>query len=579
MDNWFVNLLKPLRSFFMISPKIILFLCCLIYLLILPHQATFAQESIEARVSDATTQFGLAFLNNLSNDTDSNVVISPLSIQSLLNMVLLGATDGSATQLELCKVLNYGTTNLFSNNSERLKPHEAMHNVFQSILDVTHMSLPPSGPVAELDLLNTNSASLPKQIPVIDQKQPQKLETVAAHLQTSVRESEDPLSGQVNFTLANLVLTDRDQVDINTDYEKELKQYYNVNVEQFSQKTKGNKTIQEVPLHERINKWIKNNTQNQIEKLVDEGDLDGVMLVLLNAAHFKGRWLRTFNPKATVEKNFLNNGKNDDVTEVKFMRQKDVFGYADFSTTSLQNEFGLISDSKILTSEDAETLLTKDEGSSGAPTDGKSKNDSLSDNKDPPITAASIPVIELSKEETRRMELTAKLNCTVLILPFSLNDGQELSMAIFLPSKPDGVGKLQASLDAATLNEIYKSVSEQQVQVEIPKFSFDGSYNAKEVLINMGLSTVFNSKANLGRMVKNKQGQASEVQVDKVIHKAKINVDEMGAEAAAASVATVVLRNFIRPPTPIFVANHPFLFVIRHNRSNMPIFMGRVSKF
>lgn len=536
-----------------------------------PQTKDFAPESIEARVADSTTQFGLNFIKNLELNPGENVLISPISLQNLLNMILLGSDDNSKTQQELAKVLGYEGTDLFSTkdpSSSHLKPHEAMRNVLESIMKATHLSV--SSTTTE-QLFNANSFSLANN--ATDHQKQQPPGKLTAHLQT-IRENELPLSAQVNFTLANLILTD-ESIKLRKDYERDLKTYYNVNVEQFSrqqtQATSNNDTGGSTPLHERVNNWVKNMTQNQIEKLAEEADLSGddLMMILLNAAHFKGRWLYTFNPKATYERVFYNDGLEKGAPEVKFMRQKGTFGYADFGQSAIQAELNSQETfSKISPSEDAETLLTEDAASSRTQAGGNSSMPTKGPQEQPPI-------IELSKEEARRLELTSKLNCSVLMLPFSLNDGQELSMVILLPTKRDGLGHLQAALTWPALNEIYRSLSEQQVQVEIPKFSFEASHDAKKTLKQLGLNQIFN-EAHFDRMFEPNTTKEPE-KVGKVIHKAKISVDEEGAEAAAASMASIVLRNFIRPPTPVFVADHPFLFVIRHNRSNMPLFMGRVS--
>lgn len=538
----------------------------------------YAPDSIEARAADATTDFGLRFINNLPSDDRGNVVLSPMSMQNLLSMILLGASDNSSTQQELAQVLGYSAAELLSgaanvsSQQDRLRPHEAMRNVFQSILAATHLS------VDQPDLLNTNPASLNSQ-----QQQPEKQQVskVTAHLQTTSSEGDTPLDGQLNFTLANLVLTNKDLVELKPDYENDLRTYYNVNVEQFSRsttsKTSGNTTASnndepQLKLHERVNKWVKEMTQNQIDKLAEEADLSGedLIMVVLNAAHFKGRWLHTFNTKATYDRTFFNGGSEKEATSVKFMRQKSVLGYADFSSNpslSFGGDLagGNFDGSRTRSLEESETLLTEDSHLSSGTNNQSSRTETA-------------PTIELSSEEKRRLELTNKLNCSVLMLPFSLNDGQELSMIILLPAKRDGVNELQAALTGAALNEIYRSLSEQQVQVELPKFSFESSHDAKATLFKMGLKSIFQETAHLERMYNPKAaGKQTPVKVDKVVHKAKISVDESGAEAAGASMASVVLRNFIRPPTPIFIADHPFLFVIRHNRSNMPLFMGRVN--
>lgn len=554
-----------------------------------PQTAEFAPDSIEVKVADATTQFGLNFIKNLELGSHENLLISPISLQNLLNMILLGSDDHSQTQAELIKTLGYEQTDLLTaktsaGDAQRLRPHEAMHNLLDSITRATHLIISPTSE----QLLNTNPAALAENSTTSSSSSsPSRL---TAHLQTATRDNETALSGQVNFTLANLLLTD-DSLRLSDEFERNLKQFYNVKVESFSRqqtssdlKNASSTKAAEPPLHEKVNKWVKNVTRNQIEQLASESDLSGddLLMVLLNAAHFKGHWLYTFNPKATQERLFYNDGQERQATEVKFMRQKATFGYADFGQSALQAEWaesgagggGGASGAPTSSSEDAETLLTEDAAvsKSNSSTGGNNNNNN------------NLPTIELSKEETRRLELTSKLNCSVLQLPFSLNDGQELSMVILLPTKRDGLAELLGSLTYQALNEIYRSLSEQQVQVELPKFAFEAAHDAKTTLKRMGLSGIF-SEAQLERMFSpanstgSPAGLAHKVpkKVGKVIHKAKISVDEAGAEAAAASMATIVLRNFIRPPSPVFVADHPFLFIIRHNKSNVPLFMGRLS--
>lgn len=534
-----------------------------------PPMSEFAPDSMEALASDATTRFGLKFINSLPEDqTLENVIISPLSLQNLLNMILLGSGDNSTSHQELAEILGYSQTELLK--SDRLKPHEAMRAVFKSILEATHLTVPQqTAPSGDSGLLNTNPSSLNEQqqtqtLPSTTDVEPTKPNLVAGHLQTSIKDADALLSGQMNFTLANLVLTNKDLIELKPEYEKDLRTYYSVNVEQFSMNATSATGKPQNPLHERVNEWVKAMTHGQIEKLANKDDLksEDLIMVLLNVAHFKGRWLHTFNPKATHERTFYNHGSERSANKaVKFMRQKAVFGYADFSKN--QPDYPGNSDSRTRSSEDTETLLTEDVSASGK-SDGNGSQ--------------PVPNIELSKEESRHLELTGKLDCSVLMLPFSLNEGAELSMIILLPGKRDGVADLQRALDQPTLNEIYRSLTEQQVQVELPKFSFEGSHDAKANLIRMGLKSIFQDGANLERMYSlTKQANGRPASVDKVIHKAKISVDESGAEAAAVSMASIVLRNFIRPPTPHFSADHPFLFIIRHNRSNMPLFMGRVN--
>ena len=71
--------------------------------------------------------------------------------------------------------------------------------------------------------------------------------------------------------------------------------------------------------------------------------------------------------------------------------------------------------------------------------------------------------------------------------------------------------------------------------------------------------------------------QASQLALSQVAHKAFVHVDEEGTEAAAASAITVVATSMrIPPPTPVFRADRPFIFLIRDNQTGALLFLGRV---
>ncbi len=93
------------------------------------------------------------------------------------------------------------------------------------------------------------------------------------------------------------------------------------------------------------------------------------------------------------------------------------------------------------------------------------------------------------------------------------------------------------------------------------------TYEMKSLLISMGMEDVFDGqKVNLSGMSPNK-----DLVVSGIIHKAFVEVNEEGTEAAAAT-ATV---GFTASRPEIFIADHPFLFFIRHNPSNSILFSGR----
>ncbi|XP_030302276.1 leukocyte elastase inhibitor isoform X5 [Calypte anna] len=159
----------------------------------------------------------------------------------------------------------------------------------------------------------------------------------------------------------------------------------------------------------------------------------------------------------------------------------------------------------------------------------------------------------------------------VLELPY---DGRELSMLILLPddSEDDSTG-LQQLEKQLTLEKLQEWTSPEKlystdVHVHLPKFKLEESYDLKSDLAAMGLLDVFDSdKADLSAM-----SGARDLFLSKVVHKAFVDVNEEGTEAAAA---TAGIANFCMAIEEDFNADHPFVFFIRHNPTQSILFFGR----
>lgn len=163
------------------------------------------------------------------------------------------------------------------------------------------------------------------------------------------------------------------------------------------------------------------------------------------------------------------------------------------------------------------------------------------------------------------------LKCKMLELPYA---GEKMSMIILLPDEVEGLSKLEESLSYSKLDDSIghlRKAREEEVEVTLPKFKLSEKFSLKEVLSKMGASDLFNpSKADLTGI--NKDGQLF---VSEVVHKAFVDVNEEGTEAAAATAVGIALM--CMPMNPIFFADHPFLFLIRHNESGVILFLGRLA--
>jgi len=158
----------------------------------------------------------------------------------------------------------------------------------------------------------------------------------------------------------------------------------------------------------------------------------------------------------------------------------------------------------------------------------------------------------------------------MLDLPYK---GKELSMLVLLPRKAAGLGDMEKNLTADRLDEFCKNLrTATDVNVTLPKFKIELNLPLTKMLQDMGMKEPFDmGKANFTGMADAKERLA----ISEVLHKAFVDVNEEGTEAAAAT--GVLIRPLARRVTPTFLADHPFVFVIRDNRSGSVLFMGRVA--
>ncbi|MGH7739620.1 MAG: serpin family protein, partial [bacterium] len=168
----------------------------------------------------------------------------------------------------------------------------------------------------------------------------------------------------------------------------------------------------------------------------------------------------------------------------------------------------------------------------------------------------------------------------VLELPYK---GDQLSMVVVLPRKGQDLSALEQKLNMNVLDGWLLNMSEQIVNVKIPKFKFSfGTVELKPFLVDMGMGDAFNrGVADFSGMSKLAPGE--HIYIQKVLHKAFVNVDEKGTEAAAATAVIVGAHPccMVIPIIPkiihLFNADHPFLFIVRDKKTNSILFIGKVA--
>ena len=148
-------------------------------------------------------------------------------------------------------------------------------------------------------------------------------------------------------------------------------------------------------------------------------------------------------------------------------------------------------------------------------------------------------------------------------------DGQELSMLVVVPDAGK-FAEVEKTMDAAQVNSVIKNLNGRQIALSLPAFKLESEFSLKKALSGMGMPLAFSDSADFSGMVGRK-----DLYISAVIHKAFIQTDESGTEAAAATA--VIMRATAMPAAPLEVKiDRPFIFLIRDIKTGTVLFIGRV---
>jgi len=150
--------------------------------------------------------------------------------------------------------------------------------------------------------------------------------------------------------------------------------------------------------------------------------------------------------------------------------------------------------------------------------------------------------------------------------------GKDISMCLFLPDSRFGLGDVEKQLNADKMNDLIDQGGVEKVVLTLPKFSVEYQKDLLDSMKALGVSDIFDSsKADLSGI-----SDDPNLIVSSVAHKAFIEVNEEGTEAAAAT-AVMIFRSCMPLPPIEFTCDHPFVFTIRHNASKQILFFGKVA--
>ena len=287
-------------------------------------------------------------------------------------------------------------------------------------------------------------------------------------------------------------------------------------------------------VRQRINGWVEGQTNDRIQDLVPQGAVDDLTrLVLTNAIYFKGDWAEPFKEHQTKDQDFTTTGGKKVKTPLMAAHSHQAARYAAFNA------------------------------------DG-------SFFKSPQM---------ISRGQQKRL-YPGKRGFAMVELPYK---GGELSMVVIAPNDPQGLPGLEAKLTSEHLSTWVGQLKQRKTHVYLPKFKLETEYTLGDseqprTLQQMGMVRAFADPRDP------KQGAQFDgmcasadpsyrLYISKVLHKAFVEVNEKGTEAAAA---TAVVMSAVRsaprttPFIPTFKADRPFIYLIRDKVTGSILFLGRM---
>jgi len=161
-------------------------------------------------------------------------------------------------------------------------------------------------------------------------------------------------------------------------------------------------------------------------------------------------------------------------------------------------------------------------------------------------------------------------NVQILELSYT---GDDISMVIILPKETSDLSAVIETLAQEQYTLWLNAMVKQEVDILLPKFKVETKYQLKQNLRSMGMNIPFLGSADFSGITGGK-----DLYIDEVVHKAYIDVNEEGTEAAAATGVVMRLTSVQDEPSrAVFDCDHPFLYLIRHKKTETILFIGTIS--
>jgi serpin B len=319
--------------------------------------------------------------------------------------------------------------------------------------------------------------------------------------------------GKYKLSVANSIWLQEDYPFLDS-YKNTIREYYLGKVKNFDLAGDPQGASKEV------NSWVSKNTNGKIKDIVSPGMFNEYSrAVLANAIYFKGKWVDQFDKDDTKPEDFTLKDGSKVTVDMMNLRDKDLsFNYYE--------------------GEGVQVLEMPYQG------------DKLS-------MIVILPTVEITDNMKQRMEYKMQ----------RYQEGTEE------PFKTMTMKELEANLTEEKISSWRENMKKNEVMIAMPKYSFETSYTLADHLKEMGMPLAFKwPGADFSGM-----DGTHELYIQKVLHKAYIDVYEEGTEAAAATVIMMGTMAAMPAPPIEFRADHPFIFLIQETSTGNIMFMGRVN--
>jgi serpin B len=180
---------------------------------------------------------------------------------------------------------------------------------------------------------------------------------------------------------------------------------------------------------------------------------------------------------------------------------------------------------------------------------------------------SSTVMVDMMSMREKKFKFLQNADLKVVELPYA---EKKYSMFIILPSVKSNVRELEKTLASKQIETLTSGLRETKLEtLAIPKFKITCEYYLSKHLIGMGMGAAFSGSADFSGMTGDKG-----INISEVVHKAFVDVNEEGTEAAAATA--VVMKATAAMDPMEFIADRPFFFIIRENATGAVLFMGRI---